>query len=60
MKLTARVEALEHSIGSALRPWHRVAVDVGQTEEDAIAAYEAEHGPVGEDNVILRTYLLPA
>lgn len=59
MKLTARVEALEHSIGSALRPWHRVTVDVGQTEEDAIAAYVAEHGPIGEDNVILLRLVRP-
>lgn len=57
MNLKKRVGALEEMSGSALRPWHRVVVENGQTEEAAIAAYEAEYGPIGEENVILRTYI---
>lgn len=59
MNLKRRVSALEEASGSALRPWHRVTVDDGQTEEAAIAAYEAEYGAIGADNVILRTYVSP-
>jgi hypothetical protein len=31
------------------KPWHRVMVDTGQTEEEAIAAYEAENGLLRDD-----------
>ena len=49
-----RIAALE-SRGGAERPvrWHRVIVD-GQGQADALAAHEAQHGPIGQDGVIYR------
>ena len=41
--------ALESGNGDAFKPWHRIIVGDGQTEEEAIAAYEHEHGPLGND-----------
>lgn len=48
-RLTKRLSALETNNATAFRPWHRVFLEDGQTEEEAIAAYEAENGPVGDD-----------
>ena len=49
--LGRRVEALEAARHTGFRPWHRVLVneDEGQTEAEAFAAFEAEHGPLGDD-----------
>ena len=49
MRLGSRVAALESGNGDAFKPWHRIIVGDGQTEEEAIAAYEHEHGPLGND-----------
>lgn len=59
MRLKSRVEALEQTTGGELKCWHRVHVDVGQPVDAAVAAYEAENGPIGDDNVILRTIFDP-
>lgn len=52
-----RIEALEGGPSHGLKPWqdpnwkpwHRIIVDAEQTEDEAIAAYEAENGPIGDD-----------
>jgi hypothetical protein len=52
--LKGRVEAMEQQLmpPSAER-WVRVLQDSDQTEEQAISAYEAEHGPIGDANVFI-------
>lgn len=58
-ELTRRLANLEarSSLGGILR-WHRVCQREGQTEADAIAAYEAEHGPIGPgEGTILRRFV---
>ena len=58
--LGRRVEALEQREGPDLRPWHQITVNIGQSEADAIAAYEAAHGcSVAGDNLILRQIVAP-
>ena len=59
VSLGRRVEALEQRTGSDERPWHRIIAD-GQTDEEAIAAYEADHGPIGDDNVLIWQIVDPA
>jgi alkylated DNA nucleotide flippase Atl1 len=50
-EIARRVSALEHAANpDVFKPWHRIMVDDGQTEEEAIAAYQAEHGPLGNDD----------
>lgn len=58
MRLNARVEALE-AASPISHNWHRVNVEAGQSPEAAIALYELEHGAVGSDNLIVRTFMLP-
>ena len=58
MRLRQRVEALE-SRDPEWRPWHHAIQHVGQTQEEAIAVYEAEHGPLGDDNLILSVIVEP-
>ena len=54
-----RIDALEQRTGSK-RParWYRVIVD-GQSKAEALAAYEAQHGPVGNGGVIYRMIVSP-
>lgn len=54
-----RIAALE-SRGGAERPvrWHRVIVD-GQSNADALAAHEAQHGTISQDGVIYRVIVSP-
>ena len=53
MRLKPRVDELERKISpQPPQRWITVIQD-GQTEEEAIAAYEAEHGPVGDANVMM-------
>ena len=49
--LGRRIEALEAARQTGFRAWHRIVVNAheGQTEGEAFAAYEAEHGPLGDD-----------
>ena len=56
--LSYRVAALE-ARAPDLKPWHQVIQEVGQSQEEAIAAYEAEHGPVGDDNILLAVVIEP-
>ena len=58
--ITRRLAALEQRHGlREWRPWHVVLVDVGQAEDDAVAAYEAEHGPIGEDCAVIVQFVEP-
>ncbi|WP_221541255.1 hypothetical protein [Qipengyuania huizhouensis] len=52
-----RLEALETRTLGGFVPWVRIIQHVGQTEAEATADYEAEHGPIGESNSILRVII---
>jgi len=55
MRLKPRLEALERRLApKPAKRWVRVIQGEGQTYEQACAAHEAEHGPLGDANVILR------
>jgi hypothetical protein len=64
--LRNRVQALEDPDGGKglpawkdpnYKPWHRIIQWEDQTEAEAVAAYEAENGPLGDDNRILRVII---
>ncbi|GAA5049817.1 hypothetical protein GCM10023208_08300 [Erythrobacter westpacificensis] len=64
--LRNRVQALEDPLGGKrlpawkdanFKPWNRVIQHLGQTEAEAVAAYEAESGLMGDDNRILRVII---
>ena len=57
MRLKQRLEALERGDLSGVVPWVRVLQYEGQTEEQALAIHEAEHGSIGESNSILRVVI---
>lgn len=50
-RLSQRIAALENGGIQGWVPWVRVLQDEDQTEEEAFAAHEAEHGPIGDRNV---------
>ena len=52
MRLNRRVADLE-SRHCPSQVWLRIIQEIGQTREDAFAAYEADNGPIGDSNVIL-------
>ena len=52
-----RLEALETRTIGGFAPWVRIIQHEGQSEDEATAAYEAEHGPIGEGNKILRVII---
>lgn len=52
--LNNRLKALEHQAARGGNGFHVVIQRSGQTELEALAAYEAEHGPIGDDRPILR------
>ena len=52
-----RLEALETQTFGGFSPWVRIIQHEGQSEDEATAAYEAEHGPIGEGNKILRVII---
>lgn len=60
--IARRVEALEswqEGIRGPVR-WIRLIVDLGETQEQALARYEVEHGPVGDDvGIIYRVLVAP-
>ncbi|NYH96287.1 hypothetical protein [Novosphingobium marinum] len=57
--MRGRVEALERETGG-FKAWHRIIVRLGQTEAEARAAYEAENGPLGDDEcLIVRIFQRP-
>ena len=49
-RLTQRLEALERRLAPPLKRWHRILCFEGQTESEAIAAYEAANGRIGPDD----------
>ena len=59
MRLKPRLDALEAKLAPVCSRWVRIWQDRGQTQEQAVAAYEAEHGPIGDANVILRVIVDP-
>ena len=59
MRLKGRIDALEKRCLDDLKPWHQVIQRVGQTEEEAMAQFEAEHGPIGDDNCIIIRIVAP-
>ena len=48
-----RLKALEARTVGGFVPWVQIIQNVDQTEGEAIAAYEAENGPVGDSDKIL-------
>jgi hypothetical protein len=52
--LSKRIGALERAHPSSVPRWHCIRHYEEESREDAIAAYEAENGPIGDDNVIMR------
>lgn len=52
--LKRRLTALEGAGLKGFVPWVRVFQDVGQAEEEALAAHATEHGPLADRSVILR------
>lgn len=49
-----RLRALEGQMVPHLsRPWHQVLVDDGDSEDEAVARYEAEHGSIDGDNLMV-------
>ena len=59
MRMRPRLDALEAKLAPAFQRWVRIYRNEDQAEEQAIAAHEAEHGPIGDANVILRVSVKP-
>jgi len=59
MRLIPRVEALE-AREPDWKPWHRIIVPVGDTSGAARVRFEAENGPIGDDNLLLIRLVEPA
>jgi hypothetical protein len=58
MRLSHRVADLERRLASSgPKAWVRIFQYEGQTQEEAVAAYEAKHGPIGDKGVILRVFI---
>ena len=57
MRLKPRLDALEARIAPACQRWVRIFLYEDQTQERAVAAYEAEHGPIDDANIILRVFI---
>lgn len=55
--LGKRLAALEQAQLSAMPRWHCLRRYEDETDADAVAAYEAEHGPIGDGNVIMRVII---
>jgi len=49
-----RVQALEQAHRPGSSRWHCIRRYENETDQQAIEVYEAEHGPIGDDNVIMR------
>lgn len=52
--LSKRLAALEQTNSSAMPRWHCLRRYEDETDAEAVAAYEAEHGPIDSGNVIMR------
>ncbi len=57
MKLGARIDALEAQALQGSAKWCRVLQWAGQTESDAVAAHEAQHGPLPTGEGVLRVII---
>lgn len=55
--LHRRIADLEARAPAHAPQWVRILQYEGQTEEGAVAAYEAEHGPIDNKRVILRVII---
>lgn len=55
--LSKRIGALEQAYPSSVPRWHRIRHYEEESRDDAIAAYEAETGPLGDDNIIMRVII---
>ena len=56
--LKRRVDELE-AVQVGHKAYHCIIQRADQTEEEAVAAYEAENGPIGDDGRILRVIIRP-
>ena len=56
-RFSSRLADLEQRLNPPSRGLHLIRLYEGQTEEDATASYEAEHGPMGPDEGILRVLI---
>jgi hypothetical protein len=54
MRLNRRVADLESRNPAGSQIWVSIIQELGQTREDALSTYEAEHGSICDRNVILR------
>jgi hypothetical protein len=52
-----RIAALEQAQPSASPRWHRLLRQENETDEQAVAVYEAEHGPIGDGKVAMRVII---
>lgn len=53
------LESWQGGVGAPVR-WIRLIVDLGETQEQALARYAATHGPVGADvGIIYRVLVAP-
>ena len=64
--IARRVQALEGGSSNLpawkdpnWKPWKRIIQREGQTQEEAVAAYEAENGPLGEDDCFIIRVIMP-
>lgn len=56
MNFKKRLAALESKASDVLSSrWRRIFQASGQSQEDAIAQDEAANGPIGNDNLIIRS-----
>lgn len=66
MRLKQRLEALEGGPSHGLKPWqdlnwkpwHRIIARDGQSGDEAVAEYEAEHGSLGDDSCFIIRFLV--
>jgi hypothetical protein len=52
--LSKRLTALEQAQPATKPRWHCLRRYEDESEADAVAAYEAENGPIGNGNVVMR------
>lgn len=52
--LGKRLAVLEQAQPTTMPRWHCLRRYEDETDADAVATYEAENGPVGDGNVIMR------
>ena len=57
MRLKPRLDALEAKLAPAFQRWVRIYRYKDQSQEQAVAAYEAEHGPLNDANIIMRVFI---